>query len=166
MSHPFDTASFLSIWYWGLSVLVWTRVTGRALGVPHDMLLRAARLPEVAARVDVLAHITAERARGIAGTAGPFLAALAGFCLAALAVLGFVFQIELARALTPLAFPLALIAARTARLAEAVKTDDLRGEALRRRLSRHRAMNQVIAVLALFAAALLAVQEQPRFFPR
>ncbi|TPE53826.1 hypothetical protein [Amaricoccus solimangrovi] len=166
MPHPFDTASFLSVWYWALTVLVWTLVTWRVLGVPHDMLLRAARLPEVSARVDTLAHIAAERIEGVAGAAGIALATLAGFCLAVLAVLGFLFQVELARALTPLALPLCLIGATTARLAIRVRAADLRGEPLRRLLSRHRAWNQTVAVLAMFAAALLAALQQPVHFPR
>ncbi|PZQ49225.1 MAG: component of SufBCD complex [Rhodovulum sulfidophilum] len=166
MLHPFNTLSFLSIWYWAFTVLVWTLVTHRVLGVPHDMLLRAARLPEVAARVDTLAHIAADRARGLAESAGVALAALAGFCLAMLAVLGFVFGVELARALVPLAFPLALVAALTARLAARVRAEGLRGEPLRRLLSRHRARNQGVAILAMFAAAVLAVTEPAAFFPR
>ncbi len=166
MAHPFDTMSFQSVWYWALSVLIWTLVSQRALGVPHDMLLRAARLPEVQARVDTLAHIAAERVSGVAAAAGIYLAAFAGFCLAALALLGFRYGVEPARALVPLAFPLALIAATTARLAERVRAEDLRGEPLRRALSRHRAWNQSLAVLAMFAAALLAALARPAYFPR
>ena len=158
--------SFQSIWYWALSALVWTLVSQRALGVPLDMLLRAARLPEVQARVETLAHIAAERVRAVTGAAGPLLAALAGFCLATLAVLGFVYRIELARALAPLAFPLALVAANTARLAARLGAEDLRGEPLRRALARHRAWNQCIAILALFAQALLAATTPPAYFPR
>lgn len=166
MLHPFNTVSFLSIWYWALTVLVWTLATQRALGVPHDMLLRAARLPEVAERVETLAHITAERVDGVARGAGVLLAALAGFGLAMLATLGFIFQIEIARALVPLALPLCLVAGLTARLAARVRTERLRGEPLRQALARHRAWTQGIAVLAMFAAALLAVTAPPSFFPR
>jgi hypothetical protein len=164
--HPFNTVSFLSIWYWALTVLVWTLVTHRVLGVPHDMLLRAARLPEVAARVDTLAHIAAERARGIAERAGVPLAALAGFGLAMLAVLGFLFHIELARALLPLALPLCAIAGLTARLAVRIGAEGLRGDPLRQALARQRALNQSIAVIAMFAAAMLAATQPPTFFPR
>ena len=55
--------SFQSPWYWTLHVVVWTIVCLRTLGVPYDMLLRARRLPQVAARVDLLANLTAERAQ-------------------------------------------------------------------------------------------------------
>ena len=32
--------SFFSVWYWVLTVVVWTLVCQRTLGVPHDMVLR------------------------------------------------------------------------------------------------------------------------------
>ena len=166
MAHTFDTTTFLSIWYWALTVLIWTLVSQRALGVPHDMLLRAARLPEVSARVDTLAHIAAERVHGIAEGGGVALAALAGFGLAVLAILGFVFHIEIARALAPLAFPLCLVAVMTARLAARVRAERLAGEPLRALLVRHRAWTQAIAILAIFAAAMLAATEPRIFFPR
>lgn len=163
---PFDTMSFASVWYWALTVLVWTLVTQRVLGVPHDMLIRAARLPEVSARVDTLAHIAAERVAGIADAAGVVFATLAGFTLAMLAVMGFLFQIELAKALAPLAFPLCLIAATTARLAARIRREKLRGEPLRRLLTRHRGTNQAVAIIAMFAATILAVTHPPIYFPR
>ena len=166
MLHPFNTVSFLSLWYWALTALVWLLVTRRALGVPRDMLPRAARLPEVAGRIDILARITAERVDGVARSAGVVLAALAGFGLATLATLGFVFGIEIARALVPLALPLCLVAGMTARLAARVRAERLSGAPLRQALARHGAWTQSIAVLAMFAAALLAVTAQPSFFPR
>ena len=46
------------------------------------MVLRGARLPEVAARVDALAHIAADRVGGIHDRFGVPLAALIGFALA------------------------------------------------------------------------------------
>lgn len=166
MLRPFDMMSFESVWYWALTVLVWTLVTQRVLGVPHDMLIRAARLPEVSERVDILAHIAAERVAGIADAASVVFAALAGFALAMLAVMGFVFQIEIAKALAPLAFPLCLVAAAKARLAGRIRREKLTGEPLRRLLARHRATNQTLAIVAMFAAAILAVTHPPIYFPR
>ncbi len=65
MFEIFAAASFLSIWYWVLHVVVWTLACYRTLGVPHDMLLRARRLPEIAERVDLLARLAAARIGGI-----------------------------------------------------------------------------------------------------
>ena len=87
--QSFAAAGFQSIWYWVLHVVVWTLACYRTLGVPHDMLLRARRVPEIAARVDVLAQLTAERIAGIHDSAGVAIAAGAGFVLATFAALGF-----------------------------------------------------------------------------
>lgn len=154
--------SFFSVWYWVLTVVVWTLVCQRTLGVPQDMLIRAARLPEVAARVDALARIGAERAAGLGDALGAALAAAAGFGLAALAALGFWSGVEAAKAAFLLLFPLAVVGAGTVRLARRVRHGGLAGEALRRRLARRRRVNQTIAIVAMFAAAMTALAHPPR----
>jgi hypothetical protein len=158
----FSFVSFFSIWYWALTVLVWTLVCYRTLGVPHDMLLRAGRLPEVAERVDLIAGIHAERVGAIADRAGVPVAAAIGFALAALGALGFVTRIEAAKAAFILLFPLALAGVGILRLALQIRRKGLHGEGLRRRMLRRRTMNQVIAVLAILTAALAALGHPPR----
>ncbi len=158
----FRYESFFSVWYWALTVLIWTLVCQRTLGVPHDMVLRAARLPEVAERVDQMARIGADRLAGIADAVGAPLAAAGGFGLAALAVFGFWNGIEAAKAVFLLAFPLALVWAGGVRLARQVRGARLSGEPLRARLTRRRALNQLIAIAAILAAAFAALQHPPR----
>lgn len=154
--------SFFSVWYWVLMVTVWTIVCQRTLGVPHDMILRAARDPAVAARVETLAHITAERWAGLADAAGIPLAAVAGFSLAALAALGFWNRVELAAAAFLLLFPLAIVTIGDVRLARRVRAARVTGEPLRRSLARRRGLNQGVAVVAILAAAIAALGHPPR----
>ena len=154
--------SFFNVWYWALTVLVWTVVCSRTLGVPQDMLLRAGRLPEAAARVDLLARIAAERLAGIADAAGVPIAAAAGFGLAALGTLGFKSGVEAAKAAFLLLFPLAVVGLGALRLARQVRREGLAGAVLRRRLARRRAANQAIAVAAILAAAVTALGHPPR----
>src|SRR5690606_15777761 len=92
----YGTASLVSLWYWVLCILVWTHVCNRTLGVPHDMVRRAARAPEVCERVDLLALITAERIGGVFDRAGVPVAAAAGFALALLGFAGFGIGVEVA----------------------------------------------------------------------
>jgi len=158
----FRYESFYSVWYWALTVLVWTAVCHRTLGVPHDLILRAARLPEAAARVDLLARIAAERIAGIGDAAGVPIAAACGFGLAALAALGFRNGVEAAQAAFLLLFPLAIVGIGILRLARNVRRTGLSGEALRRRLSRRRMLNQAIAIAAMLAAAAVALSHPPR----
>lgn len=159
----FSFASFFSVWYWVLTVVVWSLVCQRTLGAPHDMVIRAARLPEVAARVDFLARIGAERVAGIGETLGPAGAAAAGFALAGLATLAYAYRVEAAEATFLLVFPLAIVWVGLLRLARQVRAKGLAGEALRRRLARRRMINQAIAMVAMISAAVAALGHPPRF---
>jgi len=154
--------SFFSIWYWVLMVTVWTLVCHSTLGVPHDMILRATRAPDVADRVETLARIAAERRAGLADAVGVPLAAVAGFALAMLAALGFWSRVEFAAAAFVILFPLALVTIGEVRLARQVRAGRLTGDALRRGIARQRALNQGVAVLAIFAAAIAALERPLR----
>lgn len=161
MFQILNTTSFFSVWYWALTVLVWTLACNRTLGVPYDMILRAERLPSVAADVDRLAGIAVARAAGLARGTGTAAAAGGGFALAVLGTLGFGLGIELAQAAFMLVAPLAMVGAATLRLALALARSGVQGAELRRRLARRRAWNQAIAVLAIFAAAFVALAHHP-----
>lgn len=150
------SASFDSVWYWALHVVVWTLVCYRTLGVPQDMLIRARRDPAVATRVALLADLSAERIAGIHDFAGIPLAAVAGFLLAALATLGFLTGLEGAQASFMLLAPLAAVAYSKLRLALFLRGRRMQRSGLVLVLSRRRFWHQVIAVAAMLAAAALA----------
>ncbi len=152
-----SAASFLSAWYWVLHLVVWTLACYRTLGVPHDMLLRARRLPEVAGRVDLLAELAAERIGGVHDRLGVPLAAGTGFVLAALFWLGFATGIEGAQAAFLLLMPLAAIGYSKLRLALAVRARGLNGSRLVQALSRRRVWHQVIAMVAMLAATIASI---------
>lgn len=155
--------SFFSVWYWVLTIVVWTAVSWRTMGVPHDLLLRAARLPGAARRVDLLAGLAAERAAGIAAGLGAAGAAAAGFAMAALATLAYLYRVEAAEAAFLILFPLGIVGVGGLRLAWRIRSEGLTGEALRRQLGRRRAINQAIAVVAILVAAFSALGHPPRF---
>ena len=136
MFQFFAAASFQSLWYWVLHVTVWTLACYRTLGVPHDMLIRARRRPDVAARVDQLAHLACERVGGIYDALGVPLAALAGFVLAAVFALGFLSGIETAQAAFAILLPLAVIVYSKLRLALAVRRKKMAGPDLLLALAR------------------------------
>ncbi len=157
----FDYTSFFNVWYWVLTVATWTQVCHRTLGVPYDMILRAERLPGVAAEVDAVARIAAARVAAVHRALGSVIAAAAGFVLAVLAVLGFVSGIEAALASFLLLMPLSIVLLQTARLALFIDRSDARGPELRRRLARRRAWNQAIAIAATMVAAIVALFHHP-----
>jgi hypothetical protein len=161
----FAAASFQSIWYWVLHVVVWTLACYRTLGVPHDMLLRARRLPDAAARVDLLARLASERVAGIHDRLGVPLAAAAGFALAVLGALGFASGIELAQASFLILMPLAVILHSKLRLALAIRRRKIVGPELVLALSRRRTWHQFVGILAMLAAASLALGLHPDRLP-
>jgi hypothetical protein len=163
--QSFAAAGFQSIWYWVLHVVVWTLACYRTLGVPHDMLLRARRVPEIAARVDVLAQLTAERIAGIHDSAGVAIAAGAGFVLAALAALGFLTGLEVAQAAFVLLLPLAAIGYSKMRLALYLRRSRVVGPRLVLLLVRRRFWHQLIAVLAMLGALAVAWSLHPPMPP-
>lgn len=150
------SASFDSPWYWVLHVVVWTLVCYRTLGVPQDMLIRAHHDEAVAERVELLAGLSAERIGGIDELAGPPLAAVAGFLLAALGALGFLSGLEGAQAAFMLLAPLAAITYSKLRLALFLRGRRLPRPWLVLILSRRRFWHQVMAVAAMLAAAVVA----------
>lgn len=157
----FDYTSFFSVWYWALTIAIWTQVCHRTLGVPYDMILRADRLPSVAAEVDQLARIAARRMTAIHRVAGLWMAGLVGFCLSALAVLGFVTWIEPAQATFLLLLPFSIVQLQTVRLALHIDGTGARGDELRRRLAGRRAWNQAIAIAAIIVAAFVGMLHHP-----
>jgi hypothetical protein len=157
----FAGAGFQSIWYWILHVVVWTVACYRTLGVPHDMLLRAQRSPEIAARVDMLAHLASERIGAIYDTVGMPLAAAGGFLLATVAALGLVNQIETAQAALALLLPLALILYSKLRLALYIRRRRVGDAALVVLLARRRFGHQLVAILAMLGAAAAAMALRP-----
>jgi hypothetical protein len=157
----FDYTSFFSVWYWVLTVATWAQVCHRTLGVPYDMILRAERLPAVAAEVDAMAAIGAARVAAIHRAVGAWLAGIGGFVLAGLGFLGFAAGVEAAQAALILLAPLAVVTVQTARLAIHVEATGARGAELRRRLARRRAWNQTIAIAATVTAAVVALAHHP-----
>lgn len=155
------SASFDSVWYWALHVVVWTLICYRTLGVPHDMLIRARRDETAAERVELLAGLSAERIAGINELAGVPLAAVAGFVLAALAALGFLTGLEGAQAAFMILAPLAAITYSKLRLALFLRGRRVQRPWLVLMLSRRRFWHQTIAVAAMLAAAAVAWSLHP-----
>jgi hypothetical protein len=155
-------AGFQSVWYWLLSAVLWTQACYCILGVPHGLIRRAASQADLEARVDQLAHIATERLAGLSDRMGVPLAGAAGFGLAVLFAIGFVYRVEFAQAAFMLVFPLAGVWLGTLRLALSLRRRELRGAALRRALLRRRRWNQTIAAVALLGAALVALAHHPR----
>jgi len=150
-----DTRSFASLWFWIVVAVAWTSVTHTALGVPFDMVLRARRKGgQHQSDLEALVTIQLRRRQLIMGSSGTALVAVWATVLTAITLLGFVYGLELAQALALLFLPWTLVAALRARLVTRLLTRDLRGEALCKALTWHRAVVQAIGLAAILLTTL------------
>lgn len=150
-----DMRSFSNLWYWIALAVVWSAASHRVIGVPWDMVHKAAKLGgQAEADLEDLTRIQCSRLLYIAAVSGLWLVALGSGLLTALAILGFWYEVEFAQALFLLAFPMTLVGLMSLNTARIITDSALSGEALRRRLRRHRIATQFIGMVSIFVTAL------------
>lgn len=101
-----DSRSFASIWFWLVVVGAWS-ISGRAvLGVPVDVIARARRSPQGEPGLLLLDWLSMTLPRwNVQTNEGAVLMGLGAFAVSSLAILGFVYGLEMAQALLLLALP-------------------------------------------------------------
>lgn len=150
-----DMRSFSNLWFWLALAVLWSSATHWVLGIPYDMVTRARRYGgQSQADLDDLARIHVTRMLGTARASGQWLLGLVCFALTALALLGFVYDIETAQAMFLLGFPMALVSLLSLSTARRIEADQAQGEALCQRLSRMRFYVQVTGILSIFVTSL------------
>jgi hypothetical protein len=150
-----DMRSFSNLWYWIALAVLWSTASHWVLGVPFDMVQRAKRHQgQALADLEVLVGINVNRILYISETAGLFILAAGCAVMTALGLLGFLYDVEFAQAVFLLAFPMTLVGLLSLRAARRIRADGATGEALFRRLSRHRFWTQMIGVVSIFVTAL------------
>lgn len=149
-----DMRSFSNLWFWIALAVTWSTVSHWVLGVPFDMLQRARRQGGQAdADFEDMVRINVNRLNYIRGVGGVWLVVFVSMMLSALVVLGFWYGVEFAQALFLIGFPLSIIAGLSFRTADRIAGGGETGEALKRRMMRHRFLTQVIGMIALFVTA-------------
>jgi hypothetical protein len=163
-----DSRSFGSVWFWMMLVFAWTVAGRRIAGVPVDVVRAVARPgPDAAddpAALTLLDWLSLTLPRWqVSGGSGAALLGLAAFILSLLALLGFVYQLEMAQALVLLVLPFALVFMMEMRLAHrlrAVLAEAERGAPVgqaaaeaARMMRRHRLGFVLMSVLAVALSA-------------
>ncbi len=150
-----DLRSFSTLWYWIALAAIWARKVQTVLGVPYDMVARAAR-QEGEAMEDLhdMVRIQVGRLLHAVRASGVWLVAVVAALLSALAVLGFGYGIEFAQAVFLIALPLAATGLVSIRTATAISARGMAGQDLCRRLRWHRLAVQAIATVSIFFTAL------------
>lgn len=150
-----DTRSFASLWFWVVVVWLWLRTGSHVIGVPYDMVARAARDAHAMAELEAIAHIRARRLSGLSGNAALAATGLVSLVLTGLAILGFAYGIELAMAAFLLAAPLGIVWALSIRAARRIRAEGSDGEALVGRLVVLHRWTQIVAAAAIFLTAIV-----------
>lgn len=147
--------SFSNLWFWIALAVVWSTASHWVLGVPFDMVSRARKAGgQVEQDLEDLVRINVNRFLFIVRLSGLWMLGIVCFVLTMLGLLGWIYRIEFAQALFLLAFPMTLVGALNLSTARLIERDQLSGEGLRRRLTRHRTYTQAVGMLAIFVTAL------------
>lgn len=150
-----DMRSFSNLWFWIALAVVWSTASHWVLGVPFDMVQRAAKNGgQTEIDLEDLVRINVNRILFIGRVSGLWILAITCAILTGLGMLGFIYWLEFAQALFLLAFPLSLVGALSLATARRIEVDELHGDALRRRMRLHRIYTQIIGVAAIFVTAM------------
>ena len=148
-----DLRSFSNLWFWIMLAVFWSTASHFVIGVPFDMVARAARYGgQTVDDVMDLVRINSNRLIYIADMAGSWLVGLTFFLLVTLGVLGFQYSIEFCQALFLLFTPLSLVFAMSIRTARKIKGLDF--EQTRAGLRRHRILTQVIGMISILITSM------------
>lgn len=149
-----DLRSFSNLWYWIALAVLWSSASHWVLGVPFDMVGRAAKHGgEAAQDLQDAVRIQVNRLIYISDVSGFILTAFAFFAVTTLLMLGFVYHVEFAQAVVLMLLPMYIVGFINLRTARALRVphDD---EALRKRLTHTRIMIQLVGVASIFVTAL------------
>ncbi len=148
-----DLRSFSNLWFWIMLAVFWSTASHYVLGVPFDMVARAAKHGGQAEQdlID-LVRINANRLTYIADEAGTWLTIFASFLVTGLLMTGFVYDVEFCQALSLIIVPMLLVFALSIRNARG--TSGKSGEDLRKILRRHRIAVQMIGMLSILVSSM------------
>lgn len=154
-----DMRSFSSMWFWITLAVFWSTMSHYCVGVPNDMIQRALRRDDAHGWNDLeaLARINARRLLVLGSSAGVLAAALGGFVLTSLFVLGFVYRVEFCQAVFLIAFPFSMVGLLSQRTARLILEEAPEGPDLARRLRRHRLFVQMIGMVSIVITAFWGV---------
>ena len=155
-----DMRSFSNLWYWIVLAVLWSTASHWVLGVPFDMISRAKRGGgQDQEDLETMVRIYTGRMLYISRTAGSWLVAFWTFSCTMLVLLGFVYDIEFAQALLFLYVPFSILMFLSVRTSLLIEGGENTGQALHRRLQRHRISTQVLGMISIFVTSLFGMYQ-------
>lgn len=153
-----DMRSFSNLWYWIMLAVMWSSASHWVLGVPFDVISRARRYGgEMQSDLETLVRINTGRMLYIARTAGVWLVAFLFFVITTLGVLAAYYHVEFAQALLFLLVPMSILSLLSLRTAGLIEAGENHGDALHRRLIRHRISTQALGMLSIFVTSMFGM---------
>lgn len=148
-----DMRSFSNLWFWIALAVLWSTASHWVIGVPFDMVTRAKRGQQDAARdVKILANVYARRLNYIADVSGLVMTGFIFFVLTVLCGLGFFYGVEFAQAIFMLAAPMSVVGLISVHTAKRIPNMDV--DALLNHLRWHRVKVQAVGVVAIFTTSM------------
>lgn len=161
-----DMRSFSNLWFWIMLAAIWSSASHWILGVPYDLVLRARRKGgRHEEDMYDLVRINVGRLMFIGRASGLWMTSFGCFMLSIVAVLGFVYRIEFAQAVFLIFFPLSFVGLLTLATARGIEADEVTGEALYKRLARHRVYVQLIGMIAIFVTSMWGMYQNFQLSP-
>jgi len=153
-----DMRSFSNLWYWIMLAVMWSSASHWVLGVPFDVISRARRHGgEMQHDLETLVRINTGRMLYIARTAGVWLVAFLFFLITVLMVLGVWYRVEFAQAVLFLLVPMSILSLLSLRTAGLIEAGENEGDALHRRLIRHRISTQALGMVSIFITSMFGM---------
>lgn len=155
-----DLRSFSNLWYWIALAVLWSTASHWILGVPFDLVQRAGRQGgQAEADLEALVRINLNRIFYVMRSLGHWLTGLAAAIHTSLVILGFFYDVEFAQAVFFLAFQMTIIGGLNMWTGRRIERTGSHGEQLRRQLSQHRLITQLIGVVSIFITALFGMAQ-------
>lgn len=153
-----DMRSFSNLWFWIALAVVWSSASHWVLGVPFDMIGRA-RKHGGQAQLDLeeMVRINIGRLLYIGRVSGLILLTFVSFLLTGLGMLAFWYDVEFAQAVFLILFPMTFVGLLSLSTAQLIESEQPTGEALYKRLVRHRFWTQVIGMISIFVTAMFGM---------
>lgn len=148
-----DLRSFSNLWFWIMLAVIWSTASHFVLGVPYDLVVRAARHGGQAEQDMLdLVRINSGRLIYIADMAGSWLIAIGFFIISSLGLLGFYYNIEFCQAVVLIMAPMMVVFSLSIRRAR--KITGLPAAETRKALRAHRLIIQMIGVVSILVTSM------------
>lgn len=144
--------TFLSIWYWGLTCLVWAMICNWTFGVPNELLLRARRSAEDAELFDRFARRNIAMIDRAINRQGIFVGGFMAFVLALVGTIAFRNNSEAAQGLFLILAPMIAMSAWSGRRIQRLAKNPPSAEKLRAVFRRERRISMVAAIISVTVA--------------